>query len=35
MFGMATQKDLDVMDVFFDEFFEFVTNKRNTFTFQI
>jgi methyl-accepting chemotaxis protein len=33
MFGMASQNDLDVMDRFFDEFMEFVTNKRNKFNF--
>mgnify|MGYP005659274789 CR=1 FL=1 len=34
MFGMASQKDLEVMDKFFDEFMEFVTNKKNKFSFD-
>jgi methyl-accepting chemotaxis protein len=33
MFGMASQKDLDVMDGFFEEFLEFVTNKKNKFNY--
>jgi len=34
MFGMASQSDLEIMDKFFQEFMEFVTNKRNKFTFE-
>ncbi|MGB5866765.1 MAG: methyl-accepting chemotaxis protein [Arcobacteraceae bacterium] len=34
MFGMASQKDLEVMDEFFEEFLEFVMNKRNQFNFS-
>jgi len=34
MFGMASQKDLEVMDKFFNEFLEFVTNKKNKFNFK-
>jgi len=34
MFGLTSQKDLEVMDKFFDEFMEFVTNKKNTFDFD-
>ncbi len=34
MFGMASQKDLEVMDKFFNEFMEFVTNKRNKFSYE-
>jgi len=34
MFGMASQKDLEVMDKFFNEFMDFVTNKSNKFNFN-
>ena len=34
MFGLASQKDLEVMDEFFNEFIAFVTNKSNTFRYQ-
>ncbi|MEA3513401.1 MAG: hypothetical protein U9R37_07340, partial [Campylobacterota bacterium] len=34
MFGMATQRDLEVMDKFFSEFIQFVTNKSNSFDFN-
>ena len=34
MFGLASQSDLEVMDQFFDEFVEFVTNKKNRFNFS-
>ena len=34
MFGLTSQKDLEVMDKFFDEFMEFVTSKKNTFDFD-
>jgi methyl-accepting chemotaxis protein len=33
MFGMASQKDLEVMDKFFNEFLLFVTSKKNEFKF--
>ena len=34
MFGMASQKDLEIMDKFFNEFMDFVTNKSNKFNFN-
>ncbi|MCK5294973.1 MAG: hypothetical protein KAJ49_09990, partial [Arcobacteraceae bacterium] len=34
MFGLASQQDLQVMDKFFSEFLELVSNKRNKFTFN-
>jgi len=33
MFGMASQSDLEVMDGFFDEFLDFITNKSNKFNY--
>jgi len=33
MFGMASKKDLDLLDQFFEEFMSFVTNKTNKFNF--
>ena len=33
MFGMASRKDLELMDKFFEEFIGFVTSKSNTFNF--
>ena len=33
MFGMASQSDLEVMDEFFDEFLDFITNKSNKFNY--
>jgi len=34
MFGMASKSDVEVLDGFFEEFVEFITNKRNKFTFD-
>jgi len=34
MFGQATQKDLIIMDEFFSEFINFVTNKENDFNYK-
>jgi methyl-accepting chemotaxis protein len=34
MFGLASQQDLTVMDQFFDQFIELVTNKRNRMSFD-
>ena len=34
MFGMTSQSDLEVMDKFFGEFMNFVTNKSNKFNFD-
>jgi methyl-accepting chemotaxis protein len=34
MFGQASQSDLMVLDGFFDEFFDFINNRSNQFTFN-